>query len=113
MHQIADAEVGSRHISRNNRVAVDRQIGERSREHAAGFFLRPVKLVTRGARYQRMSFAINVKITKHLGPDIDSFLVWIAKQPINRWKRCRRLFAPGAVEHVCDASSQQGASGLL
>src|SRR4029077_9793765 len=54
--RVSGKEVGQRHITRNNRVAVDRQIGERSRKHAAGFFLRPVKLVTRGARYQRMSF---------------------------------------------------------
>src|SRR5271166_385508 len=113
MHQVPDAEVGSRHVIRNHWVAVDSQIGEGSRKHTAGFFFRPVKLVARRARNQRVGFTALMKVTEHLGPHVDRFLVWIAEQPVNGWQCSGRLFAPGAIEHMCDASSQQGASGLL
>ena len=113
MHQIADPEIGSRYVVCDNRVAVNRQIGEGSREYTSGFFFRPVELVPCSARNQWVRFAALLQITEHLGPNIDGFLIRITEQPINGWQCSWRLFAPGAVEHVCDAASQQRASGLL
>src|SRR5689334_3946327 len=52
MHQIADPEIGSRYVVCDNRVAINCQIGEGSRKHAAGFLFRPVELVPCSARNQ-------------------------------------------------------------
>src|SRR6266478_9621365 len=106
MHQVPDAEIGSRHISRNHWVAVNRQIGERSREHTAGFFLRSVKLVARCARYQRMGFAAVVEITEHIAPHIVSFLLWIAKQPVNGREGCWSVLSARAIQHMGNCTRQ-------
>ena len=106
LHQVPDTEVGSGHVSGNHRVAVDRQIREGSREHTAGFFLGSVKLVARCACDQRMRFAAVVEITEHIAPHIVSFLLWIAKQPVNGREGCWSVLPARAIQHMSNCTRQ-------
>ena len=68
--------------------------------------LGPVKLIPCRACDQRMRFAAVVEITEHIAPHIVSFLLWIAKQPVNGREGCWSVLSARAIQHMGNCTRQ-------
>ena len=113
VHQVADAEFRAAHVARDDRVAVQRQVGLGRRQHGTGLLLGPVEHVARGRTHHRMIASVGMAVGDHFHPQFADAAVRVRHHGVDHGQGGRRAFGTRLVQRMQDHAHDQRLAGLL